>query len=477
MKAQGFDYVPVDPFAQQQALTGKARITDEEFTRQFGYGISTLFGKGNQQSDPNERIRATLSTADRAAYDRALGGDNPGITFAEAVDSGDFTELGGCTKDASEAAFGGAAVLTSLVEKLDELDERIIQDQRMVKATEKWAACLLEKGYRYEEPDEIDSDLEERFKAIVGTGVAPGTSTPPAGRELRPRRAHGAAARRGAGSRTPTSTARRRRSSRSSRRSARSTRSSSATRTSGCSRACSRRTATSESTGEASAGRDRRGADDDRAAGRAGRVRRRGGVEGRRRQGADGSPHGLRSRPTSPTRPRSTTSSRRSSRECSSRTRAARTAGGGRLPHRVVFTVTGLTKEIDGVRARHAVGPRHQRRQAARRRARLLGAGRLRERVAARGVPRGVRRRGQLRGRSRHVVLRHRPRPGRNHDARRPAAGHGHVPRRGRAHDRLRRRGLRRRRPGRRPACRRVATTTCWSPTRPIPRSHRTATS
>jgi hypothetical protein len=181
MKAQGFDYVPVDPFAQQQALTGKARVTDEEFTKQFGYGISTLFGKGSSQSDPNDRVRVTLSTADRAAYDRALGGDNPGVTFAEAVDSGDFTELGGCTKDASEAAFGGSAVLTSLVEKLDELDERIIQDQRMVKATEKWAACLQEEGYRYEEPDEIDSDIEERFKSIVGSGVRPGTSTPPAG--------------------------------------------------------------------------------------------------------------------------------------------------------------------------------------------------------------------------------------------------------------------------------------------------------
>ena len=68
----------------------------------------------------------------------------------------------------------------------------------MVKANEKWAACMLEKGYRYEEPDEIDSDLEERFKAIVGAGVAPGTSTTPAGRELRPRRAHRAAARGGA---------------------------------------------------------------------------------------------------------------------------------------------------------------------------------------------------------------------------------------------------------------------------------------
>jgi len=111
MKAQGFEYTPVDPFAQQQALTGKARITDEEFTRQFGYGISTLFGKGDEQSDPNDRIRRSLAEADRAAYDRALYGENVGVTFAEAVDTGDFTELGGCTKDASEAAFGGAALV------------------------------------------------------------------------------------------------------------------------------------------------------------------------------------------------------------------------------------------------------------------------------------------------------------------------------------------------------------------------------
>jgi hypothetical protein len=181
MRAQGFQYQPVDPFAQQQAITGKARITDEEFTRQFGYGISTLFGKGNQTSDPNERIRNSLSAADRAAYDRALGGDNPGVTFAEAVDSGDFSELGGCTKQASDASFGGAAVLNQLVERLDGLDERIIQDQRMVRANEQWSACMQEKGYRYEEPDAIDEDLTERFQAIVGSGVRPGTSTIPPG--------------------------------------------------------------------------------------------------------------------------------------------------------------------------------------------------------------------------------------------------------------------------------------------------------
>ena len=78
MKAQGFDYIPVDPLVQERALTGKA-MTEEEFIKQFGDGVSTLFdrGLGGRQTDPNERIRKNLSAADRKAYDRALGGENP----------------------------------------------------------------------------------------------------------------------------------------------------------------------------------------------------------------------------------------------------------------------------------------------------------------------------------------------------------------------------------------------------------------
>ena len=55
MKAQGFGDVPSHPLAQRVALTGKARMTDEEFLQQFGYGISTLFGRGAPESDLNER--------------------------------------------------------------------------------------------------------------------------------------------------------------------------------------------------------------------------------------------------------------------------------------------------------------------------------------------------------------------------------------------------------------------------------------
>jgi hypothetical protein len=179
MKAQGFDYVPVDPLAQRAALTGKARMTDEEFLEQFGYGISTLFGRGTTETDPNDRIRKGLGPADRAAYDRTLWGENPGLTFSEAIDSDAAADLGGCTKQATDAVFGGTAVLAKVQGKFDELEQRITQDQRMVRAVEKWSTCMVDEGYRYDEPEEIDTDVIKRFKAIVGAGVQPGATAPP----------------------------------------------------------------------------------------------------------------------------------------------------------------------------------------------------------------------------------------------------------------------------------------------------------
>jgi hypothetical protein len=186
MKAQGFDYVPIDPFAQRAAVTGASRLSDEDFLNQFGYGISTLWGRGGAQVDPNQRLRAGMGAADRRAYDRALWGENPGATFQSAVDSGDFTKLGGCTRKATETVFGGAQVLTQLQGKLDQLDERILEDQRMVRALEHWTACMANAGYRYEDPDEIDSDLTKRMEKIVGpvpgpfaTGPASGQKAPP----------------------------------------------------------------------------------------------------------------------------------------------------------------------------------------------------------------------------------------------------------------------------------------------------------
>lgn len=180
MKADGFDYVPTDPVAQQAALTGKANMTDEEYEKQFGYGITTLYGRATAQTDPNETIRAQLGKADLAAYDRALSGGNPEQTFAFAVDTGDFTQLGGCTKKATDNAFGGTQLLQTLQRKLDELDDSIAADQRMVHAQEAWRACMKSAtGEQYEDAESIEDEIKQRFETVVGSVVPPGEVAPP----------------------------------------------------------------------------------------------------------------------------------------------------------------------------------------------------------------------------------------------------------------------------------------------------------
>jgi hypothetical protein len=170
MKTQGFDYVPVDPVAQQAALTGSRNLTEEEFNRQFGYGITTLYEQRLEQATtgPNARIRAALGPVDQAAYDRALYGDDPTATFAVALDTGDFGRLGGCLKQATERVFGGTKLLESLTSRLDDLDERILADARMVDAVKDWSNCMRTAGYEVSAQDEVDEMLQSRLEEIVG---------------------------------------------------------------------------------------------------------------------------------------------------------------------------------------------------------------------------------------------------------------------------------------------------------------------
>src|SRR5262245_45731781 len=43
MKTQGFDYVPQDPAAQEAALLGGREMSKDDFEKQYGYGITTLY--------------------------------------------------------------------------------------------------------------------------------------------------------------------------------------------------------------------------------------------------------------------------------------------------------------------------------------------------------------------------------------------------------------------------------------------------
>jgi hypothetical protein len=187
MKAKGFDYVPVDPVAQRAELVGAAGLTEEEFENQYGYGITTLYEQRREVAlGPNEKIRNSLSDPEKAAYDRALYGEDPTATFDVVLDTGDFSRLGGCLREATENVFGGVETLESLQSKLDDLDERILQDPRMVKAIKNWSQCMKKAGYDLEDPEQVDVVLKKKLDAIVGPSErqsTPGSEPPPYDRQ------------------------------------------------------------------------------------------------------------------------------------------------------------------------------------------------------------------------------------------------------------------------------------------------------
>ena len=179
MKKAGFDYVPVDPNATKAAITGTSGLTDSEYLRQFGYGISTVFervmeaSQSGTSTDPNIKYRSTLGPAGQAAFDKALAGGSE-LTVSGAVNAakgGDLGKLGGCIADGTTAVFGDANVISALA-KINELDSRAEADERLVKARLEWSKCMKEKGLDYPDPNSVDGIITDKLAAIVGPEAA-----------------------------------------------------------------------------------------------------------------------------------------------------------------------------------------------------------------------------------------------------------------------------------------------------------------
>lgn len=167
MKARGFNYVPVDPTQRRAQLLGSAGLSPEDFERQFGYGITTLVEQ-NRRLLAEQAAAAGVAEADRPAFDRALYGERTDATLFEALDAGDFARLGGCSREAAAQVFGGEEVIQSLQTELEELEQRVATDPRMVAAVKEWSACMRAAGHDLARPDEVDSTLSAKLEAIVG---------------------------------------------------------------------------------------------------------------------------------------------------------------------------------------------------------------------------------------------------------------------------------------------------------------------
>ncbi|TCC56167.1 hypothetical protein E0H73_33990 [Kribbella pittospori] len=196
MKAAGFDYVAVPPESQPKSKFNDAfNLPEDKFAQQYGYGISTIdWSKaGDDDSNPNTKIRNALSANAKKAYDTALNGPNAtangAVVVAPKEGSGPASsgkqDLG-CRGKAVEEVYGkgedrGAEFqkYESLFKDLEALRKRIEGDQRVVDATTAWADCLADAGHSgFKKLDDPRESITNKLNELTGTkpptGNAPG---------------------------------------------------------------------------------------------------------------------------------------------------------------------------------------------------------------------------------------------------------------------------------------------------------------
>ncbi len=186
MKAAGFEYVAVPPESNPKSKFDEAfNLPPDKFAEQYGYGISTIdWGKpaGEDESDPNAKIRKALSPNAQKAYDKALNGElatsGGGVVQAVPADGKrpEAKDLG-CRGKAGEEIFGKGddkmddfSKFESLFKDLEALRKRVDSDQRVVDATSAWADCMADAGHAgFQKIDDARNQISAKLDELTGT--------------------------------------------------------------------------------------------------------------------------------------------------------------------------------------------------------------------------------------------------------------------------------------------------------------------
>ncbi len=185
MRGQGFEYVAADYTTVRKGMSADKTLpgmSEEDFIDRYGLGISTFYtGQPPQLSEGyspakvglgehNVEIFKNLSATDQVAYNRALFGENPGESFAVAIEGENFSRAGGRTRGAISRVFTEDQMKASYYNPKDAI---INQDPRMKKALRKYAAEMRTQGLDYNHPDAVEPDICERLAALTDNGTLP----------------------------------------------------------------------------------------------------------------------------------------------------------------------------------------------------------------------------------------------------------------------------------------------------------------
>src|SRR5215510_6775069 len=191
MREEGFQYIAGDHNTVRAGMTADKNLpglSEEEFVKRYGFGISTLYtGLPPQLSagysparvglgERNVQIFRSLSPADQVAYNRALLGEDVSATFAVALEIEDLSRTGGCTRKAISEVFKPEQLKSSYYNPQDAL---INKDPRMKAALGFWGREMKKAGFAYTHPDDIEPDLRNRLNALTEGGKLLATKMSP----------------------------------------------------------------------------------------------------------------------------------------------------------------------------------------------------------------------------------------------------------------------------------------------------------
>jgi hypothetical protein len=170
MAAAGFDYIPVD-VKTIEAAQGQMRMesgyTRRTYKEKWGLGVTTRFDNPVRDTGlgPNLAIYEGLPEAERIAYERTLWGENPDADFVFTLDEEDFSDTGGCTREAVSQVFTPAQMKGTYVNPKDVV---IDADPRIIEAHQRWSECMHDAGYEYEyDQDEIIEEYQDRLDELL----------------------------------------------------------------------------------------------------------------------------------------------------------------------------------------------------------------------------------------------------------------------------------------------------------------------
>jgi len=179
MADSGFEYVPSVPsfapsFGRQLELNES--ISPQQFTAEYGYGISTLLELDFMEDGVLAFVELLLgppptearSEGEQAAYELALSGETIQGLSAEDAQEQAFDNFGG--QDGSCRDYGYSNADNSVGEKFDGLFtllgdeygaifEKVENDPRIRDVNADWQTCMAEAGYSYENSQEIVDEL------------------------------------------------------------------------------------------------------------------------------------------------------------------------------------------------------------------------------------------------------------------------------------------------------------------------------